>query len=238
MNPIEKLRMPQWYKKLASHCFPTEFVSLEKEEVKALIAGETEGDIVRAVQKRLKEAMHKFSGGRFISVDTVAPTDTERFEAKHGKTFSAESAWNVLCASAKVKAAAEAGLVSTICVRPYRHMQPAREFRLFVKEGKLAGMSQYWLIRHFARLPDRQEKYWKKADHLISAIAEQLPMKDIVVDIYITSGGDILILDLNPWGEPTAPLMYNDWNRDWTQPGKCEIIPPPHKVSGEVEVHF
>ena len=62
--------------------------------------------------------------------------------------------------------------------------------------------------------------------------------KDCVIGIDFKKTGEILIIDLNPWGEPTDPLMYNSWDRDWSQPGQCLIVPPPHQVSGDVNVKY
>ena len=231
-------RMPEWYPKLKQDCFPTVFLELDAPELDALKQGQTDGEVLKDLLPELKRQMSSFSGAKFISVDTAAPTDTDRFREKRGAVHSAASAWNILASSEKVREAAAAGLVSSICIRPFRRMQPAREFRLFVKNGKLAGMSQYWLIRHFRRLPGRVEKYWKIADELVTRIAPQLPVPDLAVDIYFKKTSEILILDLNPWGAPTDPLMYNSWERDWDQPGKCEIVPPPHIVSGNVDVGY
>ena len=239
MTDMNVFRMPEWYSKIASDCFPTVFVEMNAAVLDALKAGRQEEDpAVKEFLPKLEHAMDKFPSLRFLSVDTAAPTDTERFLIKRGAVHSAKSAWRILCSSVKVRRAADAGLVTCICVRPFRRMQPAREFRLFIKDGKLAGMSQYWLIRHFRRLPERREKYWKRACALVERLAPQLPVRDLAMDIYFKSSGEILIVDLNPWGEPTEPLMYNTWDRDWNEPGDCRIVPPPHKVSGEVNVHF
>ena len=231
-------RMPEWYPKLEKDCFPTVFLELGAEELDALKEGQTESEVLKDLLPELKRVMSEFSGAKFFSVDTVAPTDTERFRQKRGSVHSAGSAWKILTESEKVREAAAAGLVSSICIRPFRRMQPAKEFRLFIKDGKLVGMSQYWLIRHFRRLTGRVEKYWNKADELVKRIASQLPVSDLTVDIYFKKDGEILIIDLNPWGAPTDPLMYSTWDRDWSQPGKCEIVPPPHIVSGNVDVAY
>ena len=67
-----------------------------------------------------------------------------------------------------------------------------------------------------------------------------LPLKDVVVDVYYTSSGRVLITDLNPLGEPTDPLMFNKWeNFDWSgEPAGIKLIPKPLKLSGDVNVSF
>ncbi|OQA88932.1 MAG: hypothetical protein BWY31_00117 [Lentisphaerae bacterium ADurb.Bin242] len=231
-------KIQNWYPKLTEHSFPAVFVLLEESEKQALTADEPDAKVVGGLLLRLQPALKQFSGPRFISVDTVSPTDTERFQSKRGAVHSAESAWRILRESQKVREAAGEGKVSCICVRPFRRMQPAREFRLFVKNGRLSGMSQYWLIRHFRRLQGRLDFYWTQAADFIDDVSGHLPVKDAAVDIYFTSGGKILIVDINPWGAPTNPLMLDTWDRDWGTPSGCVIVPPPHVVSGDVNVSF
>ena len=48
----------------------------------------------------------------------------------------------------------------------------------------------------------------------------------------------VLVLDLNPWGEPTDPLMFRDWNRHVDAPLGCLLVPSPHTLSGDVNVSF
>ncbi len=235
---MEKFRMPEWYRKLYKDCFPTVFIDLPEPALEALKRGETSGEAVDAFLPELKRVMSNFRGAKFFSVDTAAPTDTERFKLKRGAVHSALSAWKVLAGSSRVREALESGASRGICIRPFRRMQPAREFRLFIRDGKLVGMSQYWLIRHFHRLPARLERYWNEALSLVERVSGDLPVPDLAMDIYFKKTGEILIIDLNPWGEPTDPLMYNSWDRDWSQPGECLIVPPPHQVSGDVNVKY
>lgn len=235
---IDIYRVQNWYPNLAVNSFPSVFVMLRPEEVTALADGKTSGPVVEGVLPRLDSALRTFSGNRFVSVDLAAPTDTERFRSKRGAVKSASSAWGVLAESMKVRSDAMHGKVSCICVRPFRRLDQTKEFRLFIKDGKLNAMSQYWLIRHFRRLVKYQEKYWTQARNFVDSVSWALPAKDIVADIYFTSQGKVLVIDLNQWGPPTDPLMLNTWNRDWNQEGGYRIVPAPHTLSGDVNVSF
>lgn len=238
-NPGDAFRVQNYYPKFSHYSMPAYFVMLEQDEIAALAAGETSGSVVKRVIRKINKAMNHFFGKRFISVDFCAPTDCPRYlSSKHGSVASAESGWYSLVTSPKIREMAAAGLVECICVRAFRTFDVPREFRLFVKNGKLAAMSQRFLIRHFRRLEKRTDEYWKLADKFIQTIEADLPEKDIVVDIYITSRKKIIMLDLNPWGEPTDPLMMASWNRDLTTPLGCLIVPPPHTISGDVNVSF
>jgi hypothetical protein len=65
-----------------------------------------------------------------------------------------------------------------------------------------------------------------------------MPALDLVVDIYITSDNNVLILDLNPWGGETDPKMLNTWDRDWEQEIGIVLMPPPTRINGDVNVSF
>lgn len=235
--------MPEWYTALAEWTFPTMFVKLKEEAVSYLAMSDEDRkknnpDFVSGLVAELGKAMARITGAKVVSVDTCFPTDTERFENKRGAVHSAESAWSCLCKSEKVRSAAAAGEVKHICIRPYRHMTLAREFRLFVVDGKLAAMSQYNLIRHFYRLDGVKDEYLKLAEKFVSEVAWKIPEERIVIDVYITSSGKVMVVDLNKWGEPTSPLLLRKWERDWSVPAGIVLMEIPHKISGSVNVSF
>jgi len=118
-------------------------------------------------------------------------------------------------------------------------MNRTREFRLFLYQGKLRAMSQYWLIRHDRRLEGRKDALWKNAIRFVDEISWLLPYPTIVMDIYFTAEGRILIIDFNPWGPPTDPLLLRTWERPWDEGDiGLRLIPPPVKVGGSVNVSF
>ncbi len=246
-KPEDFLRTPVWYPVLAGHTFLTSFVKLRKNALSALIAGENLDDYeddddvnpaVEQVIEDLRQPMAAIPGNCFVSVDTCAPTDTERFAGKRGAVYSPESAWKYLTLSEKVRNAASRGEVEYICLRPFRRMNRTREFRLFIRNGQLNAMSQYDLHRHFRRLERVRKHYWELANEFVNGISWLLPLKTLVMDIYFTSSEEILIIDLNQWGEPTDPLLLNTWERDWSDKAGIVLMPPPTKIFGDVNVSF
>jgi len=234
-NPF---KASNWYGFLAEHTFPASFVKLSPAEAEALANGKMEGDAPKRAMDRLRGPMDSFPGNSFVFVDTAAPTDTERFEGKRGAVYSPRSAWRYLCESEKVRSAVESGDSDHICVRPFRRMSQPREFRLFIRDGELLAMSQYWLVRHFRRLEGRRERYWSMAREFVEGVSWQLPVPTLVMDIYFTARNEVLIVDLNPWGPPTDPLLIRDWERDWNASTGIHLIPPPVKIGGDVNVSF
>ncbi len=204
-----------WYSTLADHTFPTTFVKLKDSDLE-LIAKETrEGTEVESLVSRIKKAQAAFSGATFVFADTVAPTDTPRFDSKKGAVHSAQSAWNNLVISEKVRFAASKKEFEFICIRPFRNMTYPREFRLFIYNGALKLMSQMHLERPYQRLLLRREFWWNKAKEFVDEISWLLPQETIVMDVYFTSKDEILIVDFNKWGESTDSLLAGTWSLDW-----------------------
>ncbi len=237
-NNNDFCKMQNWYPALSGNTFLTSFIKLQPEEVEALADGAVSGPIAYNVIKRMKQPMHYIPGNCFVSVDTCSPTDTERFKSKRGAVHSAQSAWNFLAMSKKVRTAAIKKEVSNICIRPFRRMNQTREFRLFIYKGELTAMSQYWLVRHFRRLESIKEQLWDHVNEFFEEISWNLPAETFVMDIYITSSKKILILDLNPWDGETDPLLLGRWDRDWTEKAGIVLMPPPTKIFGNVNVSF
>ncbi len=238
MKNQDFFRAPVWYPALSEHTFTTYFVKLHPDEVAALAAGVQKGPVVKEIVGKLRSPMAATPGNCFVITDLCAPTDTERFLYKYGAVYSAESAWKYLTLSAKVRAAAEAGNVEYIGIRPYRRMDRTREFRLFIRDGAMVAMSQYNLIRHFQRLEGIREQLWKRAQEWFVTIRDRIPLEQYTVDIYFTSDGKTLLIDFNPWGPPTSPLLLNRWERSWEPAPGLLLMPAPAQLSGDVNVSF
>lgn len=237
--PQDFCRIHHWYPRFSADTFPMTFVWLSCQEVEALAEGEITGAAANAVIARLEKAMNPLPNLRFVSVDLAAPVDVPRFQSKRGAVHSAASAWNMLATSQKIRELAAAGEVRCICVRPFRRMDIQREFRLFIYEGELKAMSQYWLVQHFPWLAKRKEKYWSIGQAFVERNRFAFPAENFVMDIYVTSSDHVRILDLNPFGGDTDPLMLNHWDYDWSLPGNgIHIVPPPRIVKGNVNVSF
>jgi hypothetical protein len=227
-----------WYPRLGVYTFPTVFIELPDDEVRALVEGgdETSAGVRRTVG-RLRQGMKSLPGASFVGTDLCAPTDSELFGGG-SRAVDGIRAWRLLQTSEKVRAVLESGATKTVIVRPYRRMTTVREFRLFFKDRELKAMSQMNLERHFVRLALRESELWSMACEFAEAIAALLPEADCVVDIYFTSSDRIMIVDMNSWGPPTEPLLLRTWDRDWTEIAGIKLIPPPVKMKGDVSVSF
>ena len=83
-----------------------------------------------------------------------------------------------------------------------------------------------------------KDEYLKLAEEFVAATAWKIPLEKVVIDIYITSSNKVIVVDLNPWGEPTDPLLLRTWDRDWSVPAGICLMDLPRKISGDVNVSF
>ncbi len=226
-----------WYASLGDVTFPSVFIPLSADTSKALLAGDEASTAARTGLEALRQGLGAFTGVCVVNADVCAPTDSPQYQPRSG-VFTAATAWRLLATSAKVRTAFSEGHTTRLVVRPFRRMDRTREFRLFIHRRQLAAMSQYCLERHFRRLAGRTGEIWERGLAFAVRLASGWPADTLVADVYLTSDKRLLLVDLNPWGPPTGPLLLRSWERDWETPAGLKLIPPPIRMAGDVKVSF
>lgn len=227
----------EWYPHLAYLSFPMMFVPVDDEEA-AVLTGDGKGRKARtSLIAKLDRAIASIPGSCFVYADVCSPSDSKEFAKSKGAVRNGEAALKLLRGSDKVKTALRQKETQRLVVRPFRRMDTVREFRTFIYDGKLAGVSQMNLERHFARIAGRRDEILAGAEAIAAAVSQWFPKEKVVVDTYLTSSGDMMILDLNDWGK-SDPLLLLDWERDWSEPAGLKLIEKPTKLGGDVEVSF
>uniref|UniRef100_A0AAR2LZ66 Translation initiation factor eIF2 assembly protein n=1 Tax=Pygocentrus nattereri TaxID=42514 RepID=A0AAR2LZ66_PYGNA len=86
---------------------------------------------------------------------------------------------------------------------------PGGEFRCFVKENKLIGISQRDYTQHYQHI-SKQEASISSSILLFfkNHIQHQFPDEDFVLDVYRDSMGRVWLIDFNPFGEVTDSLLF------------------------------
>ena len=227
-----------WYQSLSYYTFPTLFVYLKSDDRKSLLDGDHSSMAAKAVTGKIQRAIRYLPGSCFIHADCCAPTDSESFSSRSGAVTTGVAGWQMLMESEKVAAALQDNRTERIGIHSYRRMDRSREFRIFLRERELVGMSQRYLGKHHPRLEKRRSIIWAKAKVLADDVQELLPAPNQIIDVYLTSNDDMIIIDLNDWGAPTDSLLLRDWDRDWAENTGLQLVPKPVRLSGEVSVSF
>ena len=235
------IKISDWYTTFSDITFPTLFIRLSEEERMA-IADNKEGVVKERIWSRLTRALVSIPGAVIVNADCCAQTDSEAFQ-KRRVLHTPISTWKQLTTSKKVCDALRSGKSDRLCIRPFRRMDHAREFRLFVKDGKLLAASQYELTKNFNKIEKRSDEIWKlMTEFFASEVAPYLEYKDVAIDVYLCSDNRFLVIDMNDWAGETKPLLLRDWNRDLTalleKENRLLLIGAPTKMGGDVSVSF
>ena len=236
MSETTSWPVSSWYISLANYTFPTVFIRLNEKEKEAYLNKKGNSAAAKGLIGKFDYVIEHLPGSSFIHADSCAPTDSETFKNTDGAVKKGRQVWNILSESEKVRKAIESGETERFCLHPFRRMDHSREFRLFVYEGELKGMSQRFLDSYVSRIQKRQDEIWKMGQKLLIGISDFLPAENIVVDVYLTATDRLMILDLNPW-EACDPLLFR-WDIDWNESQGLKLVPKPMQLGGDVSVSF
>ncbi|KAL6459638.1 hypothetical protein MHYP_G00313970 [Metynnis hypsauchen] len=101
------------------------------------------------------------------------------------------------------------GINYELVLRKWSELIPGGEFRCFVKENKLIGISQRDYTQHYQHI-SKQEASISSSILLFfrNHIQHQFPDEDFVLDVYRDSMGRVWLIDFNPFGEVTDSLLF------------------------------
>jgi hypothetical protein len=100
-------------------------------------------------------------------------------------------------------------VVSTICVRQWRDVDAAREFRAFIHNGRLTACSQYCYYQCFPELVRDREELGQRIQHFFERrVLPAFPYKDAIVDLHV-SDDNIEIIELSPYSHSVGACMFS-----------------------------
>ena len=110
---------------------------------------------------------------------------------------------------------------------PWHPVQNWAEFRMFVREGALVGVSQYHCDTNFQilhpLLPEASTKiaaFWEK-------LAPTLPLDDVIADVFIDTDGtnlfDVHLIELNPFIRRSDSCLFS-WVREGDFDGSFRVV--------------
>ena len=185
------------------------------------------------IAARLKPAIARFPGGAFIRLGSRSPKDSAIFQATAGRVTEAVTAIKLLQTSDRVHAdvarCLELGHTPALFVREWLLLSPWQEFRCFMRNRRLVGISQLDVINYRGH-PQLQQM----APHIEHSIREFFPsfastchLETVVFDVICAPGPDgklrTRLLELNPWGNQTSPGLF-DWLRPEAFDGSFRFV--------------
>jgi len=98
-----------------------------------------------------------------------------------------------------------------LVLKRWYDLRPECEMRCFVRNRRLVGVSQRHMTQYFPQLESRQEDILDALlrFHARKIIPSTFPPEAFVYDVYVTPQGTVKIVDINPWGGTTSPLLFS-----------------------------
>lgn len=96
-----------------------------------------------------------------------------------------------------------------LVLRQWQELNPADEFRCFVKHDKLIGIAQRHIDMHYQFIQENREDIVGDISAFFYHIIKgNFPDKNYCFDVYRRSQGKLLLLDFNPFGCITDALLF------------------------------
>uniref|UniRef100_A0A8C3L773 Translation initiation factor eIF2 assembly protein n=1 Tax=Chrysolophus pictus TaxID=9089 RepID=A0A8C3L773_CHRPC len=96
-----------------------------------------------------------------------------------------------------------------LVLRKWCELIPGAEFRCFVKENKLIGISQRDYTQYYDHISKQHEEICRSIQEFFKKhIQYKFLDEDFVFDVYRDSRGKIWLIDFNPFGEVTDSLLF------------------------------
>ncbi|XP_066314023.1 uncharacterized protein [Miscanthus floridulus] len=91
----------------------------------------------------------------------------------------------------------------------YPGLRPESEFRCFVRQRKLVAVSQRDPSAYYPSLPGWSSEVQPKIEAFFDEVIEpQFASINYTFDVYVRTDGRVKLIDFNPWGGYTLPLLF------------------------------
>ena len=228
----DKIRLPEWSKELSSFSWPFKIYYLDYELVKDLyfnheISEKILEEIVTDFQNFLNslgEEYHPY----FIKIGDISPKDigwhkglqtgfTDASILKLCLKHESERVANELTFWRKRTPPKDIPVI----VRPFMKLQQRNEFRIFVEEGEIIGISQMYKENCFAYTEEEKETIKMRCKRLVKQAHPHVEVESYVIDAYLDPQGKEILIEINPYAPTTDPILFRD---DTVMDGRLYVV--------------
>jgi len=198
-----------WYKKLEKFTIPSTSYNLTKKEIKALIGladGKRGSNILYALEEKLKPFLKEV---QFAKLNTRSPKDFSDCLFDNASDLvlalggGSMRTFEDLCMFYHVKEKC------SIWFRTPTEMEHKGEWRCFVRNGELIGISQYFYMEHFDYTDEEKSMLLDLIPDFSSLIIDRFNEDDFVLYIYIDySTRKTILIEINPYGS-SDPCLFD-----------------------------
>ncbi|KAL5226329.1 hypothetical protein ABZP36_014594 [Zizania latifolia] len=91
----------------------------------------------------------------------------------------------------------------------YPGLRPESEFRCFVRQQRLVAVSQRDPSAYYPSLPGWSAEVQPKIEAFFEQVIDpQFASENYTFDVYVRADGRVKLIDFNPWGGYTLPLLF------------------------------
>lgn len=170
----------------------------------------------------LDQALRQFPGGAFVRLGSRSGKDSV-YARMHGlRVKTAKAAIQLLTQGSErvafdLQLALHHGYTPHLFVRQWVDMPPWAEFRCFLKERRLVGISQYDCKRagHYPEIARHAGDIQKAITSFLPRFLEASHLDDVVADVFCLPGDrgwGVHLIELNPFFPKTDPCLFS-WSR-------------------------
>jgi len=172
-------------------------------EEPVLPPGDFHADIEAAIQKMNGEVAPKLNWSAPVDATWILPSNSMR-------CITANDIYLLLKSSDYVNHDLQLDPAQiTLVLREWFDVHPSHEFRCFVKDRKLVGISQRDM-NYYEFLEPSKSLVENLCLDMTAVISRQFPDSSFVFDIYASKSFDkAWLLDINPWMEKTDSLLFS-----------------------------
>lgn len=175
------------------------------------------------LETKVKESIETLGGAVFPKLNWSAPKDSAWISSSGSlkcSSFSeivlllrsSDSLIHDLCHaydSCSDKAASRPEKFFLALRKWYSSFRPEMEFRCFVRNQLLVGMCQREVTGFYpALLESKDDLKMMIQEFYVDNVRGKFDSESYTFDVYVTRDGRVKLLDFNPWGASTLPLLF------------------------------
>jgi len=225
--------LESWPESLLALAIPHIHLPLTPSEAEALACSpplwreqlvDTDPAGIHAIAARLQQVIEGTQQGVFLRLGSGSPKDSALFHYHRGRARTAVMGLKFLQTSQRTRShlsrIIQLGHPIHLFVRRWEQIPPWQEFRCFMKNRRLVGISQ---IAHQGDEPDYSlasiaEEMTRTLQAFFTRVAEASHLSSMVCDVWCSPGAAegapsrVYLLDANPWGLLSDACLF-DWGK-------------------------
>jgi D123 len=171
---------------------------------------------ITSIHERLAGLFRNFPGGAFVRLGSRSPKDALYRKHKSLRVYNADDALSLLLGASErimddLLLAIAKNYRPSIFVREWLDTPPWTEFRCFMKQRTLVGISQYFYRTAYPPLLAGASEIEAAIRDFFPVFEETCHIQDVVFDVVVqpSASWEVTLVEINPYFELTDPCLFH-----------------------------